>query len=49
MYAKTRTIGKPYSKGQIREIKRLFAILKKARHSDSVNAYTRNLIAGLKA
>ena len=49
MYQKTCTVEKPYSREQIREIKRLFSILEKAKYSDSVNAYTKKLMASLKA
>jgi|GEM_PF-7041620 len=40
---------KPYSKGQIAEIRGLFSILKRARYSKSVESYTKKLMAGLKA
>jgi len=49
VYQKTCTVERPYSKAQIKEIKRLFSILEKAKYSDSVNAYTEKLMAGLKA
>jgi len=49
MYSQSSVVGKPYSKAQVREIERLFSILGKARHSDSVNAYTKKVLAGLKA
>ena len=49
MYQKTCTVERPYSKAQIKEIKRLFSLLEKARYSDSVNAYTKKLMVSLKA
>lgn len=49
MYPQVCVNDKPYSKAQVREIRRLFSILEKAKYSDSVNAYTKKLMAGLKA
>jgi len=49
MYQKTCTVERPYSKAQIKEIKRLFSLLEKTRYSDSVNAYTKKLMVSLKA
>ncbi|MFH1696599.1 MAG: hypothetical protein ABH854_01680 [Candidatus Diapherotrites archaeon] len=49
MYTKTCTVERPYSKAQIERITELLSELRKARKSESVRAYTRKLMADLKA
>ncbi len=49
MYSKTETIEKPYSAAEKRELKKLFAELRKAGQSKSVQEYLREVKASLKA
>ena len=49
MSSQTRVVEKPYSKGQITEIRELFSVLEKARYSKSVEAYAKKLMTRLKA
>ncbi len=48
MYQKTSQVEKPYTQRQIENLRSAFDELEKAKHSKSVEAYTKKVLARLK-